>query len=513
MNTLKTIKFTLTFSVLLLLAACAQTSTQLAGQPEASSANPTEAIAELEDQIAAARQAELPVLSPQWFAKADAACSEAKKGVESGAELSKIYANINNGQDALSKARESAKVARTMLPAVIESRKKAFAAGAQKLGEPFESAENQFLRLTRAIEDNQIGYTKKHAAKVSETYLTLELLAIKDGTIETVRPVLEQAEKDKAEKFAPKSLSLAWDYFNETDAFISENRYAEADIDQKVQQALFMAQRAATINNQSKILAHMEPEDIALWMEDSLHQVTKKMSAPDVRNQPTEAQVKEILKSIQSLQDENRRLDQALLDQKNDFQKKTALFESNIAILKQQIAMLEGKAEKDQKVKEVLLAEQRAVERKLAAEREFNKKFLEVQALFRASEAEVYKQRNQLVIRLKAMRFPIGSAIIMPENFSLLTKVQEAIQLFNRPSVVVEGHTDSTGEEEKNLALSNERAKAVRDYLVANKTIPADKIYHKGYGSARPLASNATPEGRAINRRIDVVINPPPMPE
>ena len=169
---------------------------------------------------------------------------------------------------------------------------------------------------------------------------------------------------------------------------------------------------------------------------------------------------------------------------------------------------LEGTTVKDQKVKADLLAEQKATEQKLAAEREFNKKYLEVQAFFRANEAEVYKQRNQLVIRLKAMQFPVGTAVISPENFALLSKVQRAIQTFEGSSVVVEGHTDSTGSDEINQALSTQRAEAVSTYLVANKTIQADKIDSKGFGPTRPLASNTTPEGRAINRRIDVIITP-----
>jgi len=46
------------------------------------------------------------------------------------------------------------------------------------------------------------------------------------------------------------------------------------------------------------------------------------------------------------------------------------------------------------------------------------------------------------------------------------------------------------------------------EYLIANKTLPSEKIIAVGYGSVRPLASNATPQGRAINRRIDVIITP-----
>ncbi|MBW1673406.1 MAG: OmpA family protein [Deltaproteobacteria bacterium] len=69
-----------------------------------------------------------------------------------------------------------------------------------------------------------------------------------------------------------------------------------------------------------------------------------------------------------------------------------------------------------------------------------------------------------------------------------------------------EGHTDSTGSDEQNERLSQGRADAVREYLVANGTIPYGRISAIGYGSQQPLASNKTAGGRAINRRIDVLI-------
>jgi outer membrane protein OmpA-like peptidoglycan-associated protein len=127
-------------------------------------------------------------------------------------------------------------------------------------------------------------------------------------------------------------------------------------------------------------------------------------------------------------------------------------------------------------------------------------------------EAEVYKQDNQLVIRLKAMQFPVGKSIIMPENYALLSKVQKAVRTFGDPRVIVEGHTDTTGSNEVNMLLSQQRAEAVREYMIANQTLSADSISAVGYGSERPLASNATSAGRAINRRIDIQIIPQVKP-
>ena len=152
--------------------------------------------------------------------------------------------------------------------------------------------------------------------------------------------------------------------------------------------------------------------------------------------------------------------------------------------------------------------EQRVAKERLAAEKEFNQKFSQIQNYFNANEAEVYKQGGQLVIRLRAIQFPVGKDIIMPKNYELLSIVQKSIRTFGEPDVVIEGHTDSTGSDEVNEHLSQQRTEAVRQYLVANQTLPYDRIMAVGYGSMRPLASNETADGWAINRRIDVIVKP-----
>ena len=96
----------------------------------------------------------------------------------------------------------------------------------------------------------------------------------------------------------------------------------------------------------------------------------------------------------------------------------------------------------------------------------------------------------------------------MPDNYELLSKVQKSIRTFGEPNVVIEGHTDSTGSDEVNEHLSQQRAEAVRAYLTANQTLSYDRIVALGYGSMRPLASNETADGRAVNRRIDVIVKP-----
>jgi outer membrane protein OmpA-like peptidoglycan-associated protein len=80
--------------------------------------------------------------------------------------------------------------------------------------------------------------------------------------------------------------------------------------------------------------------------------------------------------------------------------------------------------------------------------------------------------------------------------------------LFDRiPRIKLElaGHTDSWGPYEHNITLSNNRAKAVLDYLV-NKGISPSRLTYKGYGPDKPIATNETDEGRALNRRTEAII-------
>ncbi len=130
-----------------------------------------------------------------------------------------------------------------------------------------------------------------------------------------------------------------------------------------------------------------------------------------------------------------------------------------------------------------------------------------ISSMFTREEGNVLRDGDNIVIRLYGLSFPVGKNTIEAEYYSLLTKVQDAIKRFPKCSVTIEGHTDSQGSDELNQTLSESRAKAVAEYLMANMGVELP-INHHGYGESRPVASNDTPEGRARNRRIDVVIAP-----
>ena len=466
-----------------LLAACA--GTQPGVQPIPRSANPTDVVNEFDVEITTARNNQLNVLSPGWFSKAETSLARAKKALSKGDEISEIMENVTKGRAQLKTAEEMAQVARTTLPEVIKSREMARAAGATKIND-YAGVEDDFLTLTKAIEDNNLWLAQRDRGRVSKAFRALELRAIKDQTIGEVRKLLAQAENDRAQKYAPHSLSMAQQKLKNTDAFITQNPYEKAKMQEMANDALFYAQRLVQMNKQSQKIRTMESEEIARWIEDMLHQTTTKLSAPDMRNEPFETQVENMVESVSALEADHNFVIQQTKSQ-----------EAQISTLEKRIAVLEGETQEERMAKE-----------RLAAEKEFNKKFSQIQNYFNSGEAEVYKQSGQLVIRLKAIQFPVGKDIIMPKNYELLSIVQKSIRTFGEPDVVIEGHTDSTGSDQVNEHLSQQRAEAVRQYLVANRTLPYDRIMAVGYGSTRPLASNQTAEGRAVNRRIDVIVKP-----
>ena len=136
-----------------------------------------------------------------------------------------------------------------------------------------------------------------------------------------------------------------------------------------------------------------------------------------------------------------------------------------------------------------------------------DEKIARIRSLFSSQEAKIVYESNNLIIRLYGLNFPSGQAIIQPEYFSLLTKVQKAIQEFPDKYILIEGHTDALGSPETNRILSEKRAAAVQEYLMANMDLKDQQITHYGLGDQRPIASNKTVDGRAMNRRIDIVIS------
>jgi OmpA-OmpF porin, OOP family len=108
-------------------------------------------------------------------------------------------------------------------------------------------------------------------------------------------------------------------------------------------------------------------------------------------------------------------------------------------------------------------------------------------------------------VELKNVFFKQGTFQLMPESYPELDRLATILQ--DNPNMEIElgGHTDNQGDASKDLKLSQDRVKTVKDYLV-NKGIDSKRITGKGYGGTKPIASNAKEETRKLNRRVEVKI-------
>ena len=106
---------------------------------------------------------------------------------------------------------------------------------------------------------------------------------------------------------------------------------------------------------------------------------------------------------------------------------------------------------------------------------------------------------------ITGINFAFDSSALDKASQVLLERAVDNLKRNPQMKVLIEGHTDSVGDEDYNMGLSLRRAKAVEDYIVT-QGIPEERMDVKGLGETDPLASNDTPEGRAQNRRVEFVV-------
>jgi outer membrane protein OmpA-like peptidoglycan-associated protein len=121
-------------------------------------------------------------------------------------------------------------------------------------------------------------------------------------------------------------------------------------------------------------------------------------------------------------------------------------------------------------------------------------------------ELEAQNTDRGLVLTLGDVLFDTGDAALKAGAMTTIDRLAQFMRDYPERSVRIEGHTDSVGSEQSNLQLSERRASAVREALLA-RGIDAARVVSIGYGETRPVATNDTPAGRQQNRRIEIVVS------
>ena len=174
------------------------------------------------------------------------------------------------------------------------------------------------------------------------------------------------------------------------------------------------------------------------------------------------------------------------------------------------------KAEADRLAAEQAALAQAAAAKSAAEQAEADRLAAEQAALAQAAAARAAAEQSKLITLTKekieireAIQFETNKDVIRPESEPVLAAVANVLK--THPEIVmvrIEGYTDSLGPEDYNLQLSQKRAVAVWSWMVEKGGIEAARLQAKGFGQTRPIADNATPEGRARNRRVEFNLEP-----
>ncbi|WP_076068724.1 OmpA family protein [Sphingomonas montana] len=121
---------------------------------------------------------------------------------------------------------------------------------------------------------------------------------------------------------------------------------------------------------------------------------------------------------------------------------------------------------------------------------------------------EISRDGDDLLLNIPSgITFDTNSYAIQPQFRSTLDQVAQTLSQYNQTMVDVYGHTDSTGGDQINVPLSENRARSVADYL-STRGVQSARLATRGFGSSQPVASNDTVDGRAQNRRVEIKIVP-----
>lgn len=321
------------------------------------------------------------------------------------------------------------------------------------------------IKQLETVDDKLKSKTKQFARELKpeefsefqKEYLALEIKAVQFREINGAMAAIQEANIDNAKKLAPSSLRTASLDYSNAENIIAQSPRNPAMYKDSVQTALESAMMLQDVMDVIKG-AKGTPENIAIQI------VTQK-------------------RTLGELSSNVGRLQANLQETQQTLQEKEGALKATETVLKSQEEQLA----------------------RASTQVRFQQAMDEARKTVPQSDALVYQQGNTLVFRLKRINFKSGTADIPESSKPLLSQVDAIISKLDAEKVIVEGHTDSIGADDVNLRLSQERAIAVANYLHSLRS--GYPLQYVGYGETQPIASNETEEGRATNRRVDLVVS------
>lgn len=433
------------------------------------------------------------LLAPRSYGAATKDYEAADAGLQRGRNIEFVRDKAASATRNYQTATTAAELARTVLSQVMKSRQDAANAKAPELSpDIWDKAQREFGAAIRYLERGDLKNAKRKDIEATSLYRDAELVAIKAQYLTETRRLLADADRARVGRYAPITLGKAQQLLAEAEKELNENRYDTDRPRSLARQANYEAKHAIYLSEVVRDVRdnNLTVEQLVLHWEEPLNTISGAADIlPAMANGPKEltdelvAFIENQQNSIQSLEQENQAGNLRLAD-----------MEEELRALDERL----GGA----------TAERQALVQRLEAQARIKEQFEQVEKMFTRNEARVFREGNNVILRLVGLSFDSGQSEIRADSYDLLRKVEKAIDVFPRSELVIEGHTDSYGGDESNQVLSQKRAESVQRYMINAMRIPSYRLIATGYGETHPVANNETEAGRARNRRIDIVIKP-----
>ena len=365
----------------------------------------------------------------------------------------------------------------------------AIAAGAAEYAaDLLADGEEALSRSRRFADEDRPDKAAERLTEATRLFDAAELTAIQSRVLDEAREAIKDARAERAKRYAPRTLQRAEQLLADANATLVEDRTNLELATDLADESLATARLALQIIQ----IAREKPkvEDLVLERAGDIWILQAAAGLSQEADQDRNAARDELAAEITRMRESEARLSEDL----DDSRAFTAALEDEIRLLDEQL----GGATAERRELIMQLEQQARVREQLA----------QAKALFEPDEADVFSRSDSIVARLTGLRFDSGSSKIGPDNDTLFAKVKKLLEIYPGAWIVVEGHTDSKGSDRVNKRLSENRAREVVARILQDSPIEPDNIVAVGFGETRPIANNETADGRARNRRIDMLIRP-----
>jgi outer membrane protein OmpA-like peptidoglycan-associated protein len=467
----------------------------------------------------------------------------AAKEFDNDEELAVIEKKLAKAQEKFDTAAEISDKSAVYFKSTKTARDDAEKAGAVNLGaENWLNAEKSFRMAIEAYQDGKTEKADTYSREAEQLYRDAELNAIKAAHLGDVNKEIARLQDLGKKNNAPKILKKAEKLSNSVSDELDRQRYDNETAKKLTAEAEYEVKHAAFVNDKVKSIKENEGtfEDLILDQEADLDKIGNELELKLNYEKGFDTPVSDILGAVQKqksvITEKEGQIDahtKTIADLKGKLAEKEKTLETlskTSEELKNRIKAVQEQERQKMAATELERQKMAALEmerqKKLAEELEHQKitaaellkekelqaarvkKLQSIQSVLGPKEGKVLLDGKNIIVRIYGLTFESGKSVIEPKFFGILSKVKQIIENYENSTVLIQGHTDAMGNEKNNVKLSRDRADSVKEYFLANTSLTKDRVTSMGYGSSQPVAKNTTKEGRAQNRRIDVVITP-----